>query len=75
MNEKPPEPEAAREGYFGPFGGQFVPETLMGALAQLAREFEAAQRDEAFGAELDRCWREIAGRPSELYFCKRLTDQ
>jgi len=67
--------KAAREGYFGPYGGQFVPETLMAALAQLAEEFEAARKDEAFGAELDRCLREIAGRPSELYFCKRLTEQ
>ena len=64
-----------REGYFGRFGGQFVPETLMAGLQQLSREFEAAMADEAFLGELDRCRREIAGRPSELYFCKRLTEQ
>jgi len=64
-----------REGYFGPFGGQFVPETLMGALHQLSREFDAAMSDEAFLAELDRHLREIAGRPSELYFCRRLTER
>jgi len=62
-------------GYFGQFGGRFVPETLMAALEQLTREFEAAQKDEAFGTEFDRCLREIGGRPSELYFCKRLTEQ
>ena len=66
---------AGRTGYFGPFGGQFVPETLMTALRQLDREFQAARADADFQAELDRCWREIAGRPSELYFCRRLTDQ
>jgi len=68
-------PEGGRAGYFGPFGGQFVPETLMEALRQLAGEFEAAMADASFGAELDRCWRQIAGRPSELYFCRRLTEQ
>ncbi len=65
----------ARTGYFGPFGGQFVPETLMAALDQLAKQFEAAMADEKFCAELDRCLRQIAGRPSELYFAKRLTAQ
>ncbi len=64
-----------RPGYFGPFGGQFVPETLMHALDQLAGEFAAAQADADFRAELDRCHREIAGRPSELYFARRLTER
>jgi len=63
------------EGYFGPYGGQFVPETLMGALHQLEREYAAAKADESFNVELERCWREIAGRPSELYLCRRLTEQ
>ena len=67
--------DSAGEGYFGPFGGRFVPETLMAALEQLTREFEAAMADEAFGAEFDRCLREIGGRPSELYFCTRLSEQ
>ena len=64
-----------RPGYFGPFGGQFVPETLMNALDQLVGEYEAAMADEDFIAEFDRCLREIAGRPSELYFARRLTEQ
>jgi len=64
-----------RQGYFGQFGGQFVPETLMAALKQLSEEFDTAMADKAFCAELDRCWREIAGRPSELYFCKRFSEQ
>ena len=63
------------EAYFGPFGGQFEPETLMTAVRQLASEFESAMADDAFRAELDRCLREIAGRPSELYFCPRFTEQ
>jgi len=67
--------QASREGYFGQFGGQFMPETLMAALRELTVEFEAAMADEAFLAEFDRVLREIAGRPSELYFCKRLTEQ
>jgi len=64
-----------RPGYFGPYGGQFVPETLMGALKQLEQEYLAAMADPAFRAELDRCYREIAGRPSELYFARRLTEK
>jgi len=64
---------AMRNGYFGPYGGRFVPETLMAALGQLEREYRAAMADEAFRAELDRCLREIAGRPSELYYAKRLS--
>ena len=64
-----------RVGYFGRFGGQFMPETLMAALDQLTREFEAAMADEEFRTEFDRCLREIAGRPSELYFARRLTEQ
>ena len=64
---------AAATGYFGPYGGRFVPETLMAALEQLDREYRAALGDAGFLAELDRCWREIAGRPSELYFARRLT--
>jgi tryptophan synthase beta chain len=67
--------DVPREGYYGPFGGQFMPETLMGALHQLAEVYHTAMHDPAFGAELDRCWREIAGRPSELYFCRRLTER
>ena len=64
-----------RDGYFGLFGGQFVPETLMAALDQLSREFEAAMKDDSFVADFDRSLRQIAGRPSELYFARRLTEQ
>jgi tryptophan synthase beta chain len=67
--------EEPRKGYFGPYGGQFVPETLMSALEQLDREFTSAMKDKKFLADLDRCYRQIAGRPSELTFCPRLTKQ
>ena len=67
-------PKQASDGYFGPYGGRFVPETLMSALAQLEREYRSAMGDKAFLAEFDRCLREIAGRPSEMYFARRLTD-
>ncbi len=75
MSRTDPTDAPRRAGYYGPYGGQFVPETLMGALGELAREYEAARADDAFGAELEGCWRRIAGRPSELYFCRRLTDK
>ena len=61
------------DGYFGPYGGRYVPETLMAALAQLDREYRAAMADDEFLAEFERCLREIAGRPSALYLAKRLT--
>ncbi len=64
-----------QEGYFGRYGGRFVPETLVRALDQLAEEFETAWTDEDFRNKFDRCLRDIAGRPSELYFCKRLTEK
>jgi tryptophan synthase beta chain len=64
-----------RRGYYGAYGGQFVPETLMTALEQLDREFTAAMADETFRCEFDRILREVAGRPSELYSCARLTEK
>ncbi len=61
-------------GRFGPFGGQYVPETLMGAVHQLEAEYEAARNDKAFWAELDGYLADYAGRPSPLYFARRLTE-
>jgi len=68
QNDKP-----ARKGYFGPYGGQFVPETLMPALSQLDREYRAALGDAAFHAQFEDALKRIAGRPSELYFAQRFT--
>ncbi|MDH7498772.1 MAG: tryptophan synthase subunit beta [candidate division NC10 bacterium] len=61
-------------GLFGPYGGKFVPETLMGALEQLEREYLRAKRDRAFQKELSHYLREYAGRPTPLYFARRLSD-
>jgi tryptophan synthase beta chain len=60
-------------GRFGPYGGRFVPETLMFALDQLDRAYREAQADPAFMAEFDRRLQEYVGRPSRLYFAERLT--
>ena len=71
---KPAAGSAGRAGYFGAFGGQFVPETLMGALEQLDDAFGSAMADASFRDELDRSWRDIAGRPSPLYLASRLSE-
>jgi tryptophan synthase beta chain len=60
-------------GHFGPYGGMFVPETLMSALNDLAAEYERAKIDPAFQSELDGLLRDFAGRPTPLYFAERLT--
>jgi tryptophan synthase beta chain len=64
-------PDAA--GHFGPYGGIYVPETLMTALAELTAAYEAARQDPGFQAELRQHLAEFAGRPTELYFAERLT--
>jgi len=64
-------PDAA--GHFGPYGGVYVPETLMTALQELDRAYEAARVDPAFQTELRHHLKEFAGRPTELYFAERLT--
>src|SRR5512136_3359823 len=60
-------------GHFGPYGGRFVPETLMYPLQQLEAEYSRAQQDPAFQRELDYYLREFCGRPTPLYFAERLT--
>ncbi|MCK4374394.1 MAG: pyridoxal-phosphate dependent enzyme, partial [Candidatus Brocadiae bacterium] len=62
-----------KRGYFGQFGGIFVPETLMPALQQLEEAYEQARQDEDFQKELDYYLREYAGRPNPLYLAERLT--
>jgi tryptophan synthase beta chain len=61
-------------GRFGAFGGKFVPETLMNALAELEEAFEDARRDPAFRAELNQLLGEYAGRPTPLTYAKRMTE-
>jgi tryptophan synthase beta chain len=60
-------------GRFGEFGGRYVPETLMTAVEELDRAYEAAKADPAFHAELETMLREFAGRPTPLYFAANLT--
>ena len=60
-------------GHFGVYGGVFVPETLMTALAELTAAYETARDDPAFQNELRHHLAEFAGRPTELYFAERLT--
>src|SRR6266446_1509812 len=60
-------------GRFGPWGGRYVPETLMAALEELEREYELAKKDPRFKARLSELLRTYAGRPTPLYFAERLT--
>jgi tryptophan synthase beta chain len=60
-------------GRFGPYGGQYAPETLMGALEELEREWRAALRDRRYLDELARHRRAFIGRPTPLYYAENLT--
>ena len=62
-------------GHFGPYGGTFVPETLIFALKQLENEYARARKDPAFHEEFQYYLREFVGRPSRLYFARRLTEK
>jgi tryptophan synthase beta chain len=62
-------------GHFGPYGGRFVPEVLMSPLEELEQAYYEAQRDASFGKELAGLLHHYAGRPTPLYFAKRLTEQ
>jgi tryptophan synthase beta chain len=61
-------------GHFGPYGGMYVPETLMTPLFELTEAYHEAIKDPAFQKELDHQLREFAGRPTNLYFADRLTE-
>ncbi|MEX2532548.1 MAG: tryptophan synthase subunit beta [Nitriliruptoraceae bacterium] len=63
-----------KEGYFGPFGGSFVPESLSGALSELRDAWFAAREDPAFLQELDDLRRNYGGRPTALYHATRLSE-
>jgi tryptophan synthase beta chain len=64
-------PDAA--GHFGPYGGRYVPETLMHPLQELEQEYFRSQQDPEFQRELQYYLREFCGRPTPLYFAERLT--
>jgi tryptophan synthase beta chain len=67
--------ETAVEHHFGPYGGQFVPETLMPALAELEQAWTQARADPAYRAELAGLLRDFAGRPTPLYEARRLSER
>ena len=68
----PSQPDAG--GHFGPYGGRYVPEVLMSPLEELQRTYEQARTDPAFHAELNHLLTTYAGRPTPLYYAKRLSE-
>src|SRR5947207_1391799 len=62
-------------GRFGVYGGRYVPETLVSALEELERAYEKAKRDRKFQSRLDEFLRTYAGRPTPLFFARRLTEK
>ena len=74
ISNAPPcyETEADMPAYFGEFGGQFIPETLVHAHDELARQYAMLTRDEAFQAEFEKLGRDFIGRPTAMYHAERL---
>jgi tryptophan synthase beta chain len=62
------------QGRFGPYGGSYVPETLMVAVQQLADEYERAKKDPEFWKQLNYYLKQFVGRPTPLYYAQRLTE-
>ena len=71
----PVEVAAEVKGRFGQYGGRYVPETLMAALEELEQAYDAAQADPTFHTELDGLLHHYCGRPTPLYFAKRMSEQ
>ena len=65
----------ARMNRFGPFGGRYVPETLIGALEELSAEYDAAASDQSFVSKVDFLLSNFAGRPTALYHAERLGEE
>ncbi len=63
-----------KTGHFGPYGGRFVPETLMAPLGELERAYDEARRDTSFREELESLLKNYAGRPTALYHARRLSE-
>ncbi|MCJ7655319.1 MAG: tryptophan synthase subunit beta, partial [Dehalococcoidia bacterium] len=61
------------KGYFGAYGGRFVPETLVPALDELTAAYEEAKSDASFWAEFDSLSHDYSGRPTPLYLAERLS--
>ena len=66
--------ETADRTHFGPFGGIFVPETLMAPLTEVAAAYEQAREDPDFQQEMQAYLRDYVGRPTPIYLCRRLTE-
>ena len=75
MKQSQAQPATQRAGRFGPYGGRYVPETLMAALEELEAAYEAAKQDPEFQRELDELLRHYAGRPTPLFFANHLTEK
>src|SRR6266567_492934 len=71
----PAAPSESRPGRFGIYGGRYVPETLMAALVELEHEYDTAKADAAFLTELAGLLTHYAGRPTPLYYAKRLSEE
>src|SRR4029453_16745362 len=61
-------------GYYGAYGGRFVPETLVAPVAELERAYFSARADASFRATLENLLRDYVGRPTPLYEARRLSD-
>ena len=70
-----PDPLPNSKGRFGPYGGKFVPETLMAALDELEVAFDEAKQDDSFWQEFDDLLANYVGRPTALYYAKNLTEK
>lgn len=70
---KPTQPDS--HGHYGPYGGMFVPETLMEPLNELTRVYKQVRKEPEFKRELQYYLREYVGRPTPLYFAERMTRQ
>lgn len=73
MSTQPQYPDA--QGHFGPYGGRYVPETLMAPLEDLEQAYRDARRDPEFQRELDDLLHNYAGRPTPLYEARRLSEE
>src|SRR5579872_6318815 len=67
-------PQPDQSGHFGPYGGRFVPEVLMAPIEELEQAYRAAREDPSFDTELRGLLRNYAGRPTPVYFAKRLSE-
>ena len=68
---KPTQPDS--HGHYGPYGGMFVPETLMEPLNELTRVYKEVRKDPEFKRELQYYLREYVGRPTPLYFAEHMS--